>query len=87
MRVWNIKVTDRSGSDSYSFIQEHMPTDEQFDFIKKTYQNSGRYFEEELNDIYVEIINSFDNSKIPTWDQFEEYLKEEYKNKKEKNEL
>jgi len=52
MKVWNIEVTDRNGSDGYSFIQEHMPTDEQFD-----------------------------NSKIPTWDQLKEYLKEEYKNK------
>jgi len=81
MKVWNIEVTDRNGSDGYSFIQEHMPTDEQLDFIKKTYQNSGRYLKEELDDIYVEIHNSFDNSKIPTWDQFKEHLKEEYKNK------
>jgi|9_EtaG_2_1085328.scaffolds.fasta_scaffold49811_2 hypothetical protein len=87
MKVWNIEVTDGNGSDGYSFIQEHMPTDEQLDFIKKTYQNSGRYLKEELDDIYVEIYNSFDNSKIPTWDQFKEYLKEKYKNKKEENEL
>tara|TARA_Y100000004_G_scaffold164236_1_gene194209 strand:+ start:72 stop:329 length:258 start_codon:yes stop_codon:yes gene_type:complete len=83
MKVWNIEVTDRNGSDGYSFIQNHEPTEEQLDFIKKTYENSGRYLKEELDDIYVEIINSFDNSKIPTWDQLKEYLKEKYKNKKE----
>jgi len=87
MKVWNIEVTDRNGSDGYSFIQDHEPTEEQLDFIKKTYQNSGRYLKEELDDIYIEIINSFDNSKIPTWDQLKEYLKEKYKNKKEENEL
>lgn len=83
MKVWNIEVTDRNGSDGYSFIQDHEPTEEQLDFIKKTYENSGRYLKEELDDIYIEIINSFDNSKIPTWDQLKEYLKEKYKNKKE----
>ena len=81
MKVWNIEVTDRNGSDGYSFIQDHEPTEEQLDFIKKTYENSGRYLKEELDDIYIEIINSFDNSKIPTWDQLKEYLKEKYKKK------
>lgn len=80
MRVWNIKVTDRRGSDDYSFIQEDTPTEQQLNQIKKIYQNSGRYLKEELDDIDVEIYNSFDNSKIPTWNTFIEYLKEE-KNK------
>ena len=77
MRVWNIKVTDRRGSDDYSFIQEDTPTEQQLNQIKKIYQNSGRYLKEELDDIDVEIYNSFDNSKIPTWNTFIEYLKEE----------
>ena len=77
MRVWNIKVTDRRGSDDYSFIQEDTPTEQQLNQIKEIYQNSGRYLKEELDDIDVEIYNSFDNSKIPTWNTFIKYLKEE----------
>ena len=77
MRVWNIKVTDRRGSDDYSFIQEDTPTEQQLNQIKEIYQNSGRYLKEELDDIDVEIYNSFDKSKIPTWNTFIEYLKEE----------
>ena len=77
MKVWNIKVTDKRGSDGYSFIQDHTPTEQQLNQIKQIYQNSGKYLKEELDDIYVEIYNSFDNSKIPTWNTFIEYLKEE----------
>ena len=52
MRVWNIKVTDRRGSDGYSFIQEHTPTERQLNQIKQIYQNSGRYLKEELELYY-----------------------------------
>ena len=81
MKVWNIRVNDYRGFDDYSFIQDHCPTNEQLDQVKKIYQNSGRYIKEDIDMIDVEIRNSFDNSKIPTWDQFIEYLKEDYKNK------
>ncbi len=58
MRVWNIKVTDRGGSDDYSFIQEHTPTEQQLNQVKEIYQNSGRYIKEELDDKAVEFIRN-----------------------------
>ena len=44
---------------------------------KQHLTNEIEKLKEELDDIYVEIHNSFDNSKIPTWNTFIEYLKEE----------
>jgi hypothetical protein len=69
MKVWNIKVTDTGGFDSYSFFQEDEPSNKQLEAIRKIYQNSGRYIPEDMEDIYVEIKGSFDNEKntnIPT---------------------
>ena len=48
MKVWNIKVTDKRGSDGYSFIQDHTPTEQQLNQIKQIYQNSGKYLKEEF---------------------------------------
>ena len=39
MKVWNIRVTDMNGFDSYSFFQEDEPTNQQLEVIKKIYQN------------------------------------------------
>ena len=79
MKVWNIKVTDRGGFDSYSFIQDNEPTNQQLEAIRKIYQNSGRYIPEDMEDIYVEIKGSFDNEKIPTYTQLIDNLKQHYK--------
>ena len=35
MKVWNIRVNDYRGFDDYSFIQDHCPTNEQLDQVKK----------------------------------------------------
>jgi len=78
MKVWNIKVTDRSGFDSYSFIQDNEPSNQQLEAIKKIYQNSGRYIPEDMEDIYVEIKGWFDNEKIPTYQQLIDDLKIKY---------
>jgi hypothetical protein len=78
MKVWNIKVTDRGGFDSYSFIQDNEPTNQQLEAIRKIYQNSGRYIPEDMEDIYVEIKGSFDNEKIPTYQQLIDDLKIKY---------
>ena len=78
MKVWNIRVTDRNGFDSYSFFQEDIPSDEQLETIRKIYQNSGRYFPEDIEDIEVEIKNSFDNQNIPTYEQLIDDLKNKY---------
>ena len=78
MKVWNIKVTDRGGFDSYSFIQDNEPSNQQLEAIKKIYQNSGRYIPEDMEDIYVEIKGWFDNEKIPTYQQFIDDLKIKY---------
>ena len=79
MKVWNIRVTDRNGFDSYSFLQEDEPTNDQLEAIKKIYQNSGRYIPEDIDDIYVEIKSWFDNDKIPTYSQLIDDLKQHYK--------
>ena len=79
MKVWNIRVTDRNGFDSYSFFQEDIPSDEQLETIRKIYQNSGRYIPEDIEDIDVEIKGSFDNQNIPTYDQLIDHLKDKYK--------
>ena len=78
MKVWNIRVTDRGGFDSYSFIQDNEPSNQQLEAIKKIYQNSGRYIPEDIEDIYVEIKGSFDNEKIPTYQQLIDDLKIKY---------
>jgi hypothetical protein len=78
MKVWNIKVTDTGGFDSYSFIQDNEPTNQQLEAIRKIYQNSGRYIPEDMEDIYVEIKGSFDNEKIPTYQQLIDDLKIKY---------
>jgi hypothetical protein len=78
MKVWNIKVTDRGGFDSYSFFQEDEPSNKQLEAIRKIYQNSGRYIPEDMEDIYVEIKGSFDNEKIPTYKQLIDDLKIKY---------
>ena len=78
MKVWNIKVTDRGGFDSYSFIQDNEPSNQQLEAIKKIYQNSGRYIPEDIEDIYVEIKGWFDNEKIPTYQQLIDDLKIKY---------
>ena len=78
MRVWNIRVTDRNGFDSYSFLQENEPSNDQLEAIKKIYQNSGRYIPEDIEDIYVEIKSWFDNEKIPTYQQLIDDLKIKY---------
>ena len=78
MKVWNIRVTDRGGFDSYSFLQEYEPSNQQLEAIKKIYQNSGRYIPEDIEDIYVEIKGSFDNEKIPTYQQLIDDLKIKY---------
>jgi hypothetical protein len=78
MKVWNIKVTDRGGFDSYSFFQEDEPSNKQLEAIRKIYQNSGRYIPEDMEDIYVEIKGSFDNEKIPTYQQLIDDLKIKY---------
>jgi len=78
MKVWNIKVTDRGGFDSYSFIQDNEPSNQQLEAIKKIYQNSGRYIPEDMEDIYVEIKGWFDNEKIPTYQQLIDDLKIKY---------
>jgi len=44
MKVWNIRVTDRNGFDSYSFFQEDIPSDEQLETIRKIYQNQVDIF-------------------------------------------
>ena len=79
MKVWNIRVTDRGGFDSYSFIQDNEPTNQQLEAIRKIYQNSGRYIPEDMEDIYVEIKGWFDKDKIPTYNQFIDNLKQHYK--------
>ena len=79
MKVWNIRVTDRNGFDSYSFFQEDIPSDEQLETIRKIYQNSGRYIPEDIEDIDVEIKGSFDNQNIPTYEQLIDHLKDKYK--------
>ena len=79
MRVWNIRVTDRGGFDSYSFFQEDIPSDEQLEAIRKIYQNSGRYIPEDIEDIDVELKGSFDNQNIPTYDQLIDHLKDKYR--------
>ena len=79
MKVWNIRVTDRNGFDSYSFFQEDIPSDEQLETIRKIYQNSGRYIPEDIEDIDVEIKGSFDNQNIPTYDQLIDHLKDKYR--------
>jgi len=79
MKVWNIKVTDRGGFDSYSFIQDNEPTNQQLEAIRKIYQNSGRYIPEDMEDIYVEIKGWFDKDKIPTYNQLIDNLKQHYK--------
>ena len=78
MKVWNIKVTDTGGFDSYSFFQEDEPSNKQLEAIRKIYQNSGRYIPEDMEDIYVEIKGSFDNEKIPTYQQLIDDLKIKY---------
>ena len=78
MKVWNIRVTDRGGFDSYSFIQNNEPSNQQLEAIKKIYQNSGRYIPEDIEDIYVEIKGWFDNEKIPTYQQLIDHLKIKY---------
>ena len=78
MKVWNIKVTDRGGFDSYSFIQEDEPSNKQLEAIRKIYQNSGRYIPEDIEDIYVEIKGWFDKDKIPTYQQLIDDLKIKY---------
>jgi hypothetical protein len=78
MKVWNIKVTDRGGFDGYSFFQEDEPSNKQLEAIRKIYQNSGRYIPEDMEDIYVEIKGSFDNEKIPTYQQLIDDLKIKY---------
>ena len=78
MKVWNIRVTDRNGFDSYSFFQGDIPSDEQLETIRKIYQNSGRYIPEDIEDIDVEIKGSFDNQNIPTYDQLIDDLKNKY---------
>ena len=78
MKVWNIRVTDRNGFDSYSFIQDNEPTNQQLEAIRKIYQNSGRYIPEDMEDIYVEIKGWFDNEKIPTYQQLIDDLKIKY---------
>ena len=78
MKVWNIRVTDRNGFDSYSFFQEDIPSDEQLETIRKIYQNSGRYIPEDIDDIDVEIKGSFDNQNIPTYEQLVDHLKDKY---------
>jgi len=78
MKVWNIRVNDRGGFDSYSFIQDNEPTNQQLEAIRKIYQNSGRYIPEDMEDIYVEIKGSFDNEKIPTYQQLIDDLKIKY---------
>ena len=79
MKVWNIRVTDRNGFDSYFFLQEDEPTNDQLEAIKKIYQNSGRYIPEDIDDIYVEIKSWFDNDKIPTYPKLIDDLKQHYK--------
>jgi len=79
MKVWNIRVTDRNGFDSYSFIQDNEPTNQQLEAIRKIYQNSGRYIPEDMEDIYVEIKGWFDKDKIPTYNQLIDNLKQHYK--------
>jgi hypothetical protein len=79
MKVWNIRVTDRNGFDSYFFLQEDEPTNDQLEAIKKIYQNSGRYIPEDIDDIYVEIKSWFDNDKIPTYSKLIDDLKQHYK--------
>ena len=79
MKVWNIRVTDRNGFDSYSFFQEDQPTNQQLENIRKIYQNSGRYFPEDIEDIEVEIKSNFDNQNIPTYDQLIDHLKDKYR--------
>jgi DNA invertase Pin-like site-specific DNA recombinase len=71
MKVWNIRVTDRNGFDSYSFFQEDEPTNQQLEAIRKIYQKSGRY-------IPVEIKGSFDNQNIPTYEQLLNDLENKY---------
>ena len=78
MKVWNIKVTDRGGFDSYSFFQEDEPSNKQLEAIRKIYQNSGRYIPEDIEDIYVEIKGWFDKDKIPTYQQLIDDLKIKY---------
>jgi hypothetical protein len=78
MKVWNIRVNDRGGFDNYSFIQEDEPSNKQLEAIRKIYQNSGRYIPEDMEDIYVEIKGSFDNEKIPTYQQLIDDLKIKY---------
>ena len=79
MKVWNIRVTDRGGFDTYLFTQDTEPTNDQLEAIKKIYQNSGRYIPEDIDDIYVEIRSWFDNDKIPTYPQLINDLKQHYK--------
>ena len=79
MKVWNIRVTDRNGFDTYLFTQEDEPTNDQLEAIKKIYQNSGRYIPEDIDDIYVEIKSWFNNEKIPTYQQLIDDLKQNYK--------
>lgn len=78
MKVWNIRVKDRGGFDSYSFFQEDQPTNQQLEAIRKIYQNSGRYIPEDIEDIDVEIKGWFDNEKIPTYQQLIDNLKIKY---------
>lgn len=79
MKVWNIRVTDRNGFDTYLFTQDTEPTNDQLEAIKKIYQNSGRYIPEDIEDIYVEIRSWFNNEKIPTYQQLIDELKQHYK--------
>lgn len=79
MKVWNIRVTDRGGFDTYLFTQDTEPTNEQLEAIKKIYQNSGRYIPEDIEDIYVEIRSWFNKEKIPTYQQLIDDLKQHYK--------
>lgn len=78
MKVWNIRVTDRGGFDTYSFFQEDQPTNQQLEAIRKIYQNSGRYIPEDIEDIDVEIKGWFDNEKIPTYQELIDDLKIKY---------
>ncbi len=78
MKVWNIRVTDRNGFDSYSFFQEDEPTNQQLETIRKIYQKSGRYIPEDIEDIDVEIKGSFDNQNIPTYEQLLNDLENKY---------